>query len=356
MIIDTLKLKNNILKLPLCFNFLFSYLTNLTLSIPGIILYLNNYCDSRCISCNIWKSDKKYTLSFSKTKEILSSLLRYRINTVVLSGGEPLLNPDLIKICSFLKHNNKRIVLVTNGIRLKDFTKELVSLVDFIIISFDAESNKTYYDIRGVDCFHKVIEGIDLISKTRRTHKAILPRIILRCTVQKRNFLLLDKIVDIAQETGADRISFLPIDIFSNAFGGIAKDTLVHSDLILTKEELPMLKNSIEKLIGRINHIPKSHFLLENPKKLMKLYYYFLNIAHPGTNRRFSCYAPWYSIVIEASGEVLPCFFYSPIGNIYQKPLNEILNSEVFSEFRHRVKKGKINECKGCISEFVYLL
>lgn len=67
---------------------------------------------------------------------------------------------------------------------------------------------------------------------------------------------------------------------------------------------------------------------------------------------------PWiyYSLVIHASGNVVPCCRDPKgeeiMGNILFQSLDEIWNGEKYQEFRHRVRtqQGKINICKLCSS------
>jgi Fe-coproporphyrin III synthase len=61
------------------------------------------------------------------------------------------------------------------------------------------------------------------------------------------------------------------------------------------------------------------------------------------------CNAPWVSTVIEADGEVKPCFFHARLGNIYEQPLETILNSPTAVEFRRKLDVNQDPTCRACV-------
>ena len=74
-----------------------------TVHLSSANLEVTQKCDSRCVSCNIWRmpetslSDKTASLpeelSFDQHIHILNELAKLGCRTVQLHGGEPLLNP-----------------------------------------------------------------------------------------------------------------------------------------------------------------------------------------------------------------------------------------------------------------------
>ena len=61
------------------------------------------------------------------------------------------------------------------------------------------------------------------------------------------------------------------------------------------------------------------------------------------------CNAPWVSAVVEADGTVRPCFFHRSLGNIYERPLMEILNSERAIDFRRTLDIPSDSVCQKCV-------
>jgi radical SAM protein with 4Fe4S-binding SPASM domain len=61
------------------------------------------------------------------------------------------------------------------------------------------------------------------------------------------------------------------------------------------------------------------------------------------------CNAPWVSTVIEADGTVRPCFFHRPLGNIHERPLETIINSDEAMAFRRQLDIKTDPICRQCV-------
>src|SRR5438874_1687347 len=67
--------------------------------LPIVVLYLNNICDSRCITCSIWKNNDALKIPAERQmpdallEELYETLKQWHPRQVLLSGGEPSLHP-----------------------------------------------------------------------------------------------------------------------------------------------------------------------------------------------------------------------------------------------------------------------
>ena len=61
-----------------------------------------------------------------------------------------------------------------------------------------------------------------------------------------------------------------------------------------------------------------------------------------------NCNAPWVSVVLEANGDVRPCFFHPAIGNIRRAPLQTILGDALRS-FRGSLDVQANTICRQCV-------
>jgi hypothetical protein len=61
------------------------------------------------------------------------------------------------------------------------------------------------------------------------------------------------------------------------------------------------------------------------------------------------CNAPWVSAVIEASGDVRPCFFHPVLGNIHRQTFTDIINSSEALAFRASLNVASNETCKRCV-------
>ena len=61
------------------------------------------------------------------------------------------------------------------------------------------------------------------------------------------------------------------------------------------------------------------------------------------------CVDPWAKVFIRASGEVHLCCYYTPVGSIIDKPLDEVLNGEEAKSYRLGLLTGDLKPmCKLC--------
>jgi cyclic pyranopterin phosphate synthase len=116
------------------------------LNIPSgdLRISVTDYCNMRCNYChNEGQDNNKSELSTEDIIHIISSSLKYGVNKVRLTGGEPLLHPDIVTICQKIYHETgiKNLGINTNGIN-KDVLFEICSLgiLNQVVVGID------YYD------------------------------------------------------------------------------------------------------------------------------------------------------------------------------------------------------------------
>lgn len=105
----------------------------------------------------------------------------------------------------------------------------------------------------------------------------------------------------------------------------------------------------IDRLKNEFKTEFESRFISESPEKIQKIHQYYL--AHYGLAEfpLKKCNAPWVSAVIEADGNVRPCFFHDTMGSIHQNSLQTILNSEKSIHYRKTLDVSKNTTCVKCV-------
>lgn len=106
-------------------------------------------CNSKCLTCDIWKISKVRLMSVIDYRRVLEELADFGLKSVCLTGGEPLLHPELVDICRLTKEAGVGVVINTNGLLLGKRSGELVENVDEINVSIDGWEEKND-EIRGV--------------------------------------------------------------------------------------------------------------------------------------------------------------------------------------------------------------
>ena len=131
-------------------------------------------CDLRCVYCMKEKMrflPKKEILNFEEIERLCDNFIQLGVKKIRLTGGEPLVRKDIIKLINklYLKLGNtnlKEITLTTNGTLLSNFAKSLkYNGVNRINVSLDTLSEKKFNKITRFGDLKKVLNGIDEAQK-----------------------------------------------------------------------------------------------------------------------------------------------------------------------------------------------
>jgi MoaA/NifB/PqqE/SkfB family radical SAM enzyme len=308
--------------------------------LPLVTLYLTERCNSRCVTCDYWRHGR-VDMNLESVQRLLPSLTRLRTRAVLVSGGEPLLNPQWAEIAQLLNAQGLSTWLLTSGLSLAKHARRAVQLFDAITVSMDGTSASTYAAIRGLDAFDKVCEGISAAADAGA-------RVSLRVTLQRANYRELPGFIDLAHALGACQISFLAVDVANpHAFGRTDEFT---ADLALQAQDLPLFEQllcSLERLRAADFH---SGFIAESPQKLRRILQYFSAVCGRGDYPAVLCNAPEFSAVIDAQRRVQPCFFIAgPPGPRVLDDLPAVLNAAAMTSLRRDIRQRRRAECATCV-------
>jgi len=320
--------------------------TDIIRALPIVILMPHSACNCQCVMCDIWKDNKNLKqLTEKDIVGLLTSLKKFGTKEVVMSGGEALLNPKFFRFCEILHRQNIKISLLSTGLALKRNAEQLLLWVDNIIVSLDGDE-ETHDRIRNIPhAFQKLKEGVQHIKNIEPAF-----RITGRTVIHKLNFRRWDSIIGSAKEIGLNQVSFLPADVSSHAFNReIPWNESRQHEILPEENELPELKNIVEKIIEEYHFDFESNFIAESAIKFRKIYDYYAAFYDHNPFPYKKCNAPWVSTVIEADGTVRPCFFHPPIGNIRTDSLEEILNSRESIRFRKDLDIDSNSTCVKCV-------
>jgi MoaA/NifB/PqqE/SkfB family radical SAM enzyme len=134
-------------------------------------------------------------MDLAAVKGLLPSLASLQTGVVLISGGEPLLNPEWADIAQLLRAQGVKLWLLTSGLSLAKHARRVSELFDAVNVSMDGTNAATYAAIRGLDAFDKVCEGI------RAATDAGAP-VDIRVTVQRANYREMPVFVTLARQLG----------------------------------------------------------------------------------------------------------------------------------------------------------
>jgi MoaA/NifB/PqqE/SkfB family radical SAM enzyme len=306
--------------------------------LPLVTLYLTERCNSRCVTCDYWRHGR-VDMNLEAVQRLIPGLQRLGTQVALLSGGEPLLNPEWPSIARALRDAGLKVWLLTSGLSLAKHARRAADVFDAITVSLDGTDRETYQAIRGLDAFENVCDGI----RAAADHGVAAG---LRVTLQRANFRQLPAFVSLAKDLSARQVSFLAVDVANpHAFGRTEGFSI---DLALRPDELPVLDELLRTMESECAAEFRSGFIAENPAKLRRILQYFGAIHGKSPYPEVRCNAPEFSAVVGATGRVQPCFFISgPPDAGVDLPL--ALNSEPMARLRSNIRAGERLECKTCV-------
>jgi Fe-coproporphyrin III synthase len=314
-------------------------------ALPVLVIFPHNRCNCRCVMCDIWRSRETQQLMPADLERHLVSFRELAVRWVVLSGGEPQLNEQWSYLAQLFRSVGSRVTLLTAGLLLKHQARQVVDSVDDVIVSLDGPPATHNHVRRVADAFERLADGVGTLH-------GLNPHIPVRarCTVQKANCCSLRATVRSAKKLGLSSVSFLAADLTSTAFNrpeGWLPDRANH--VALNNEEVEALQAEVHRLISEHALDLESGYIVESAAKLNRMVAHFR--AHLGQGKDVAphCNAPWVSAVIEASGDLRPCFFHPVIGNIHRRSLADIVNSQEALRFRSHLDVANNETCKRCV-------
>lgn len=318
--------------------------------LPLVTLYLSERCNSRCVTCDYWRHGHA-DMSLARVKELLPSLERLRTELVLLSGGEPLLNPEWAEIARLLRAQGLKLWLLTSGLSLAKHARCVADLFDSVTVSLDGTNRGMYQAIRGLDAFENVLDGI-------RAAGAAGAHVTVRVTLQRANYSELSRFVELAHATGAHEISFLAVDVANaHAFGRsnatppeLTRGADVPPSLLaLRPADLPLFEAAVEALVREHAEDFNSGFIAESPQKLRRMRDYFAAVCGLSAFPPVRCNAPEFSAVLHADGRLSPCFFIAGPAAEGTGDLGAALNSTSMQALRKSIRAFERPECARCV-------
>jgi len=323
-------------------------LTGRTHALPMVLFAPTSRCNSRCVSCDWWRADGKSDLTLDEIRDVAAKLPRFGTRVVVLTGGEPLYRPDVMQVADLFRAQGLRLQLLTSGLALARHAEAIAARFEMVIVSLDGHTPELYRKIRGVD-------GLDAVKAGVRALRALAPRMPIRArsTIHRHNFRHLPDLMTAAAEMGLDQISFLAADVTSDAFN--RQPSLPRADAAAADEGLTLDRDEVTAFADVVESAVRTHAaalasgrVAPDPDGLRRLVAYYRAHLGEGSFPPVDCNAPWMSILIEASGAVRPCFFHPPVGNLRERPLEELLDVAM-PRFRRGLSVADDPTCQRCV-------
>ncbi|HET6457245.1 MAG TPA: heme b synthase [Armatimonadota bacterium] len=170
--------------------------------IPRLVFWeLTSACNLKCIHCRACPIDQRSPedLTTEEGKTLIEQIASFAKPVLVLSGGEPLVRPDVFQLAEYGTSQGLRVALATNGTLVTPEVARQIkdSGIQRVSVSIDGASAKSHDAFRGtLGAFDDAWLGIENI-------KAAGVPFQINTTVTKHNIAEIPDILSLAIERGA---------------------------------------------------------------------------------------------------------------------------------------------------------
>jgi cyclic pyranopterin phosphate synthase len=228
-------------------------------------------CNLSCLYCSPggWHKGEKQRVIFTPKdyQSIIGIMVRLGINRVRITGGEPLVRPDICRILSAVSSvpGISDLSMTTNGVRLASMAQKLKDAgLKRLNISLDSLNRERFLKITGADELTSVLKGIE-----KAVEVGLAPVKTNTVLIKGINDCEIDEFIKLSKNHPIDVrfIELMPI----GRFGEENRDKVVNNSQIITAhpelqpcdtEDLsqPARYYKIPGYLGRIGFIsPMSH-------------------------------------------------------------------------------------------------
>jgi len=182
---------------------------NGTLPLNSIYFYLTEGCNLRCRHCWIApeftsSGTSCSTLPLATFDSIIAEAKPLGLTTVKLTGGEPLLHPQIGEILDHVRASGLRLLVETNGVLCTpELARQMAACKGaFVSVSLDGVDAPTHEWMRRVEgCFGEAVQGIrNLVAAGFR------PQVIM--TLTRKNVGQMEAMVRLAGDLGVGSVKF----------------------------------------------------------------------------------------------------------------------------------------------------
>ncbi|WP_299887538.1 radical SAM protein [uncultured Lacinutrix sp.] len=332
-----------------------------------IILGVNNVCNLHCKMCDVGTKslDSNFAQNLVGThpinmplpliEKIIDQMVdSYPSSKLAYAFTEPLVYPHLEASLQYAKQKGVGTSITTNALTLRQ-KASIVSDTD-IYISLDGPQD-IHNEIRGhKKSFQKAVEGIEAVL-------AINPNATIGvfCVITEWNIGHLTEFLEFFKDYPLQQIGFMHSnyteqriadmhnEVWANSYPATASNmdevNIDNFDLELLWDEIATIKSFSYNF--PISFSPE----IASKEKLYEFYH------KPEIKIGKMCNDVFTNVMIKSDGSVIPSHgrcYNLELGNIYEKSLKQIWNSNVLSKFRSTLSKngGLLPACSRCCSAF----
>jgi Fe-coproporphyrin III synthase len=193
---------------------------------PVVVWNITRRCNLKCVHCYAQAKDISFNneLTTEEGKRLIDDLAGFGAPVLLLSGGEPMVRPDLAELAGYAVQKGMRAVISTNGTLITREKARILKEIGLSYVGISLDGMEAVNDrFRGVaGAYAKALEGI------RNCQEAGI-KVGLRFTVNKANVTEIPKIFDLLEEMQIPRICFYHL-VYAGRGSKLIQDDLSHAE------------------------------------------------------------------------------------------------------------------------------
>ena len=233
--------------------------------VRGLRISITSSCDLNCFFCHGEGSDagSNKIMTPGEIERIVRVAMSFGIDSVKLTGGEPMMRPDILEIVKRLgRLGLSDLSMTTNGFRLADLAEDLRRLgLKRVNISFHSTKPERYARITGLRLEEAERRHGKLIEAIRKAVRVGFNPVKLNVVVVKGvNDDELDELVSFAESIGGS--SEMVVQLIELVGCGLAQGIMESYYFDLSKLEKLVAEKAVKKIVRRLHF--RKRYLLPN--------------------------------------------------------------------------------------------
>ncbi len=299
-------------------------------------------CNLACVHCraSACMEPSPEELTTAEGRELIDGIAKVGKPILIMTGGEPLMRPDLFDLARYAMDAGLRAVLATNGCLVSPATAKEIAAVGIprVSISIDgptAEDHDAFRKVRGA--FESSMTGIENL-------RAAGVPVQINTTLTRRNRGQLARIMSLAQGIGAEAFHVFLL-VPTGRAKGMSGEEMGPDEYEESLEEFYRLGRS-SKMETKATCAPQYYRILRQQAKNEGLE---VNTDTFGLNARTrGCLGGLSFVFVSHRGELQPCgYFDVQAGSVREVEFGELWeNAELFRNLRtFSLLEGKCGKC-----------
>ncbi len=170
---------------------------------PVVVWNATKTCNLECVHCYADAETKRFAgeLSTEEAQRMIEDLASFNVPALLISGGEPLVRPDVLDLAEFATALGVRVTFSTNGTLIDEKKAERIAKIGVTYVGISIDGREERHDhFRGRNgAFRDAIRGI------RNCRKAGI-RVGIRFTVTQDNLPELGDVFRIVEQEDIGRL------------------------------------------------------------------------------------------------------------------------------------------------------